>query len=31
MLIHEEFRLAVPKENIAELVCVNAGNNQIDD
>jgi hypothetical protein len=31
MLKHEECRLAVPKENRAELVCINAGNNQIDD
>ncbi len=31
MLIHEECRLAVPKENIAGLGCINAGNNQIAD
>ncbi len=31
MLIHEECRLAVPKENIAELVCINAEHNKIGD
>jgi hypothetical protein len=31
MLILEGCRLAVPKENIAGLVCVNTGNNKIGD
>ncbi len=31
MLILAECRLAIPKENIAELVCVNAEHNKIGD
>jgi hypothetical protein len=31
MLIIEECRLAVPKENIVALVCVNTDNNKIGD
>jgi hypothetical protein len=31
MLILEECRLAMPKENSVELACVNAGENQIGD
>jgi hypothetical protein len=31
MLILEECRLAMPKENISVLVCVNVGKNKIDD